>query len=82
MTRMAWIEWRRKPPPLPTLRNDPPLLRPLFLLLTLAVFVLLPLLSLDAGLSGDDEKHYQHALKVHRYFRKGTRPPWTIRPTN
>ncbi len=48
--------------------RESPLFRLAFLLSTLAVFILLPILSLDAGLSGDDEKHYEHAKKVYRYY--------------
>ena len=57
----------------PALRNlfflkEHPLFRLAFFLTALAIFIILPILSQDAGLSGDDEKHYQHALKVYRYF--------------
>jgi tetratricopeptide (TPR) repeat protein len=48
--------------------REHPLFRMAFLVLAVAIFVLLPILSLDAGLSGDDEKHYEHATKVYRYF--------------
>jgi len=48
--------------------REHPLFRTAFFLTALAIFVILPILSLDAGLSGDDEKHYQHAIKVYRYF--------------
>jgi len=57
----------------PSLRNlffikEHPLFRLAFFLTALAIFIILPILSLDAGLSGDDEKHHQHAVKVYRYF--------------
>jgi Tfp pilus assembly protein PilF len=57
----------------PSLRNlffmqDHPLFRLAFFATALAIFLILPILSLDAGLSGDDEKHYNHAIKVFRYF--------------
>lgn len=57
----------------PGLRNfsfssEHPLFRLAFFLVSVAIFILLPLLSQDAGLSGDDDKHYQHAAKVYRYF--------------
>ena len=57
----------------PSLRNlfftkEHPLFRMAFFITALAIFIILPLLSLDAGLSGDDEKHYQHAIKVYNYF--------------
>ncbi len=57
----------------PSLRNlffikEHPLFRLAFLSVALAIFIILPILSLDAGLSGDDEKHYEHAIKVYKYF--------------
>jgi len=57
----------------PSLRNlffsrEHPLFRLAFFITALAIFVILPILSLDAGLSGDDEKHYRHAVKVYQYF--------------
>lgn len=45
-----------------------PLFRLAFFITALIIFIILPILSLDAGLSGDDTKHYQHAAKVFRYF--------------
>jgi len=48
--------------------RENPLFRSAFLFTSILIFILLPILSLDAGLSGDDEKHYQHAIKVYRYF--------------
>jgi tetratricopeptide (TPR) repeat protein len=48
--------------------KENPIFRLAFFLTALAIFIILPILSLDAGLSGDDEKHYQHAAKVYRYF--------------
>jgi hypothetical protein len=48
--------------------KENPLFRLAFVLTALAIFILLPILSTGAGLSGDDEKHYQHAAKVYRYF--------------
>ena len=49
-------------------RKEHPLFRLAFFITALSIFIILPMLSLDAGLSGDDEKHYQHAAKVYRYF--------------
>jgi tetratricopeptide (TPR) repeat protein len=48
--------------------RENPLFRLAFFLTALAIFIILPLLSTGAGLSGDDEKHYQHAAKVYRYY--------------
>lgn len=48
--------------------NENPLFRLAFFAMALAIFLIIPILSLDAGLSGDDEKHYQHAAKVFKYF--------------
>ncbi len=45
--------------------------RTLFVSLALVIAVLMPLLSLDAGLSGDDQKHYEHAIKVYNYYATG-----------
>lgn len=60
----------------PSLRNlffikENPLFRLAFLITAVAIFVILPLLSLGAGLSGDDEKHYEQAIKVYNYFKDG-----------
>jgi len=59
-----------KDPSLKTLffTHEHPLFRVAFLITAIAIFVLLPRLSMDAGLSGDDEKHYEQAIKVFRYF--------------
>ena len=48
--------------------KESPLFRLAFFACAIAIFLILPILSLDAGLSGDDTKHYQHAAKVYRYF--------------
>jgi len=48
--------------------REHPLFRLAFFVTALAIFLIIPILSTDAGLSGDDEKHYQHAAKVYRYF--------------
>ncbi len=67
-TIMPVREWKD-----PSLRSlfftrEHPGFRIAFLLTAILIFLLLPRLSMDAGLSGDDEKHYQHAIKVYRYF--------------
>jgi len=48
--------------------RENPLFRLAFFATALAIFLVLPILSTDVGLSGDDQKHYQHAGKVFRYF--------------
>jgi len=71
---LAWIttlpvrEFRDKTLRSLSIHRESPLFRLAFALMALTIFILLPILSLDAGLSGDDEKHYQHAAKVYRYF--------------
>ncbi len=47
--------------------------RSLFVLTAFLLAVILPLMSLGAGQSGDDEKHYVHAEKVYNYFATGGR---------
>jgi tetratricopeptide (TPR) repeat protein len=67
-TIMPFREW--KDPSLRSLffNKEHPLFRVAFLFTSILIFIILPILSLDAGLSGDDEKHYQHAIKVYRYY--------------
>ncbi len=43
--------------------------RKMFLILSSSLFILLPLLSIDAGISGDEPVHYQHAEYVFNYFK-------------
>lgn len=40
----------------------------IFIILCILPFILLPLLCLDAGISGDEPVHYEQAEKVHNYF--------------
>ena len=42
--------------------------RLLFVATALIIAILLPLLSLEVGIGGDEEKHYVHAEKVFNYF--------------
>ncbi len=51
--------------------KEPSIYRSFFALAALLCLVVLPLISLEAGISGDDEKHYEHAVKVYQYFRSG-----------
>jgi len=45
--------------------------RILFFVIALLSFVILPLISYNAGISGDEEKHYNQAVKVYNYFDTG-----------
>jgi len=49
----------------------PSCFRTLFVIAAFLIALILPILSLDAGQSGDDEKHYLHAQKVYNYFATG-----------
>jgi hypothetical protein len=40
----------------------------IFIFLCFLPFILLPLLSLDAGISGDEPVHHEQAINVHKYF--------------
>ena len=40
----------------------------IFKLLVILIFILLPILSLDAGISGDEPVHHEHASLVMRYY--------------
>ncbi len=45
--------------------------RKVFIILSAAIFVILPLLSIDAGISGDEPVHYRQAEYVYNYFSSG-----------
>ncbi|MCB8994352.1 MAG: hypothetical protein H6538_01960 [Bacteroidales bacterium] len=45
-----------------------PLGRLIFTFLSLLILVVLPLISYNAGISGDEEKHYAQAEKVYNYY--------------
>jgi tetratricopeptide (TPR) repeat protein len=49
----------------------PSYFRSLFVITAFLIAIILPILSLGAGQSGDDEKHYLHAEKVYNYFATG-----------
>ena len=49
----------------------PSYFRSLFVITAFLIAVALPLMSLGAGQSGDDEKHYVQAEKVYNYFATG-----------
>lgn len=61
-------EWRSPETGKHYFNKEHPLFRLAFFITALAIFIILPMLSLDAGLSGDDEKHYNHAIKVYQYY--------------
>jgi len=42
--------------------------RKVFIVLSISIFILLPLLSINSGISGDEPVHYQHAEYVYDYF--------------
>ena len=46
----------------------PSYFRSLFVVTAILIAIILPIMSLGAGQSGDDEKHYRHAEKVYNYF--------------
>jgi hypothetical protein len=48
--------------------RESPFLKALFVAFCTLPFILLPVLSLDAGISGDEPVHHAHAEKVYNYF--------------
>jgi len=48
--------------------TEPRILKPLFTVFCILPFILIPLLSLNAGISGDEPVHHAHAEKVYNYF--------------
>jgi tetratricopeptide (TPR) repeat protein len=70
-----WLEWNifsafRKPEgTILSLKSiNAPLARLFFLIIALASLIILPVISFNAGISGDEEKHYNQAEKVYNYF--------------
>ncbi len=51
--------------------NSSKIIRRIFILLCIIPFILLPLLSRDAGISGDEPVHYLQAENVYNYFATG-----------
>jgi tetratricopeptide (TPR) repeat protein len=49
--------------------NEKPIWRFIFSISALLIFFLLPILSFNAGISGDEEKHHLHAEKVYNYYK-------------
>lgn len=51
--------------------DSPSYFRSLFVIAAILIAILLPVMSIESGQSGDDEKHYVHAGKVYSYFATG-----------
>lgn len=57
--------------PVPTLRpgfSNSAILKLIFTAISILSFFILPYISYNAGISGDEEKHYNQAVKVYNYF--------------
>ncbi len=48
---------------------EPLFFRSLFVAISIVLFFLFPILSFDAGISGDEDKHVDQAQKVYSYFQ-------------
>ncbi len=48
--------------------KEPSFFRLLFVTIAVVLFFLLPILSFESGMSGDEDKHYHHAKKVYQYY--------------
>lgn len=65
---LPWSERKKKAFPfLP--HSESSLYRLLFVALTALLFVIMPLLSLDAGISGDEDVNYVHAGYVYNFYK-------------
>lgn len=51
--------------------NSNIIFRLLFGIIAVSLFISMPLMSLDAGVSGDEDKHVNQAKKVYNYFQSG-----------
>ncbi len=69
--RIPFREIRTSPHKQYPFLNLPSWFRSAFVITAFLIAVILPILSLGAGQSGDDEKHYLHAEKVYNYFATG-----------
>lgn len=49
--------------------KEKPIWRFVFSVTAILILFLLPLISYNAGISGDEEKHHLHAAKVYNYFK-------------
>ncbi len=52
-------------------RKENPIFRFVFLITALVILLLIPAISFNAAISGDEEKHHMHAEKVYNYFKSG-----------
>jgi len=66
--RIPLKEIRSKPERLYDFIRIPSLFRLLFIVTAFVIAVTMPLLSRQAGLSGDEDKHYRQAEKVYQYY--------------
>ena len=59
----------KTPRPIPFVeREQPRLLKIIFWVLAAAIFVAMPLMSLNSGISGDEFVNYEHAGYVYDYY--------------
>jgi len=49
--------------------KEKPIWRTIFSVTAILFLIILPILSYNAALSGDEEKHHLHAVKVYNYFK-------------
>lgn len=49
--------------------KEKPIWRTIFSVTAILLLIILPILSYNAALSGDEEKHHLHAVKVYNYFK-------------
>jgi len=70
-----WVDWnissvfrKQTPTEILSTSSNPPFSRALFILIAALSLIILPLISYNAGISGDEEKHYMQAEKVYNYF--------------
>ncbi|MCK4920740.1 MAG: hypothetical protein KAS71_06830 [Bacteroidales bacterium] len=70
---LRWIKWNFSPD-LSSFSNflaSPASSRFIFTILSVLIMVITPVISFNAGISGDEEKHHLHAEKVYNYFATG-----------
>jgi tetratricopeptide (TPR) repeat protein len=64
---LPFKEFREKSSP--AFLKESSILRPAFMVFALIVLVVLPIISYNSAISGDEEKHYLHAEKVYSWFK-------------